>query len=236
MKNFLKNNINKISNQQRIQSKLITFLNPHSYLLARNDTELFEKFDKIYLDGIALVKIFRLFRLADVERMSFDMTSLAPVVFSDAVEENKSIYFIGTKPKVIDKAVKTIKSSFSDLEIVGYRDGYFPNDEGRCQSIQAIKSIKPDIVICGMGTPLQEQFLVDLQDAGWGGVGYTCGGFLHQTADKIDYYPKWVETYHLRWVYRICDEPKLFKRYFIDYPKFLVIFVYDYIYHRFSFI
>ncbi|MEA3371410.1 MAG: WecB/TagA/CpsF family glycosyltransferase [Campylobacterota bacterium] len=232
MKNFLNNNVRKINDENLCHKRLITFLNPYSYLLARDNAVLFNSFDKIYLDGIALVKIFKLFGLSDVNRTSFDMTSLAPVVFLDAIKNKQSIYFIGSKPKVIDKAVQIIKDNFHELNIVGYRDGYFSNNEKRSKTIQAINEIAPDIVVCGMGTPVQEQFLVDLKDAGWNGVGYTCGGFLHQTAESIYYYPEWTDKYHLRWAYRIYDEPKLFKRYFIQYPKFLILFIFDFIKYK----
>lgn len=206
---------------------LTTFLNPYSYLLARNNPRLFEKYNSICIDGIALVKILKVFKVANVQRKSFDMTSLAPIIFTDAIQTTKSIYFIGTKPGVIDLAIKNIRLLYPTLKIVGYRDGYFNNS--RENVLQNIVDINPDILICGMGTPLQEQFLVDLQDKGWKGRGYTCGGFLHQAANSIQYYPKWVDKYNLRWLYRIYDEPKLFKRYFWEYPKFLIVFLYDYI-------
>lgn len=210
---------------------LTTFLNPYSYLLARKNPELFEQFHSICIDGIVLVKILKMFNLSHTERKSFDMTSLAPIVFNDTIQTSKSIYFIGTKPGVIDLAIKNIQLQYPTLKIIGYRDGYF-NDSSKGSVLQDIVAINPDILICGMGTPLQEQFLVELRNIGWGGTGYTCGGFLHQTANNIQYYPEWIDKYHLRWVYRIYDEPKLFKRYFWEYPKFLVVFIYDYINYR----
>ena len=85
-----------------------------------------------------------------------------------------------------------------------------------------------------MGTPLQEQFLLSLQASGWSGKGYTCGGFLHQTASQINYYPYWINRLGLRAFYRMYDEPKLVKRYFIDYPKAIVIIFYDLIKYRLS--
>ena len=128
---------------------------------------------------------------------------------------------------IIDKAIKNILKDFPELNVVGFRDGYIQDNE-RKSLYQNIKTLNPDIVICGMGTPLQEQFLVDLQKTGWDGIGYTCGGFLHQTARNIQYYPKWIDKYNIRWIYRIYDEPKLFKRYFWEYPKFFGYFVYDF--------
>lgn len=211
----------------RNNKNLITFLNPYSYLLARKEKELFKNFN-IYIDGLLLVKVLHLFGYKDIKRKSFDMTSLAPIVFKEAIAKNQSIYFIGTKPKIIDKAIENILKAFSTLNIIGFRDGYIKECE-RETLYESIKNLNPDIVICGMGTPLQEQFLVDLQNSGWNGIGYTCGGFLHQTAGDIEYYPKWVDKYNIRWMYRIYDEPKLFKRYFWEYPKFFGYFIYDYI-------
>lgn len=40
-----------------------------------------------------------------------------------------------------------------------------------------INELNPDLVVVGMGAPLQEKFLVDLVGLGWRGRGYTCGVF-----------------------------------------------------------
>ncbi len=214
-------------NQFQVNNKKITtFLNPYSYLLARKEKMLFQYFN-IKIDGILLIKTSQLFGIKNITRESFDMTSLAPIVFKKAIEENKTLYFIGTKPKTIDKAIENILEEFPKLNIISFRDGYIKENE-RESLYENIKNLNPDIVICGMGTPLQEQFLVDLQHTGWNGMGYTCGGFLHQTAENIDYYPKWIDKYNIRWIYRIYDEPKLFKRYFWEYPKFFGYFIYDF--------
>ena len=210
-----------------------TFLNPFSYLFYRKNKKLFSHF-KIHVDGILLVKLFHLFGFMHIERKSFDMTSMAPIVFNDAIVNNKSIYFIGSNSNEIVTAVEVIKENFLGLNIIGYRDGYFRGSTERLDLISKIKKLNPAVVVCGMGTPLQEKFLIDLRDSGWMGTGYTCGGFLHQTAGGIDYYPEWIDKYNLRWAYRIYDEPKLFKRYFIDYPKSVTLFVYDMIKYKLS--
>ena len=107
------------------------------------------------------------------------------------------------------------------------RHGYFSQDDDRSVVIKKIFQLDPDYVICGMGTPLQEYFLLDLKKEGWKGEGFTCGGFFHQTANRIIYYPEWINRFGLRSFYRMYDEPKLIKRYFIDYPKAVVFILYD---------
>lgn len=209
--------------------KLITFLNPYSmYILyeKRLLSKIYKEFDCIFIDGISLVKAIQFkCKVKNLERKSFDMTSLAPQVFEYAINNNKSIYLIGTKPNLIEKAVKNIKKIYPKLQIAGFRHGYFDNqDEYKAILIQ-IKDLNPDIVIAGMGTPLQEIFLLDLRNIGWKGIGFTCGGFLEQTANKIDYYPKIIDKLNLRWLYRLYREPKrLSKRYFYIYPKFFIKF------------
>jgi N-acetylglucosaminyldiphosphoundecaprenol N-acetyl-beta-D-mannosaminyltransferase len=104
------------------------------------------------------------------------------------------------------------------------RNGFFESDEQRREVIRHIRQQEYDVVVCGMGTPLQEKFLVELKEAGWNGYGYTCGGYLHQLATKEKYYPKFFDKLNIRWIYRIYDEPKLYHRYFVLYPVFAFYF------------
>ena len=209
--------------------KITTFLNPFSYLIARKKRGLFSNFN-IEIDGILLVLILRIFG-CHFSRKSFDMTSLARMVFNKAISESKTVYLIGTKPELIDQAVKNIREKFVDLNICGFRDGYFAVEEKK-EILNNIIKIDPDYVICGMGTPKQEEFLLDLSQAGWNGTGYTCGGFLHQTAQNIKYYPKWIDLFNLRAFYRIYDEPRLIKRYMLEYPIAIMYILYDLINYK----
>ncbi len=220
----------RIYNQSFINGDT-TFLNPFSYLQIRKNRHLAKPMTNIAIDGGLLVLLLRLFMGWKVKRISFDMTSLAPVVFKAAEKTGKKVYLIGSQPGEIEGAVEKISAEFPGMNIVRFRDGYF-SDEEREQELILLSSLKPDIVVVGMGTPLQEQFLIDLRSAGWAGTGFTCGGFLHQTAKGIQYYPGWIDKLNLRWMYRIYDEPKLFKRYTLDYTKFLFVFFYDVIRYK----
>jgi exopolysaccharide biosynthesis WecB/TagA/CpsF family protein len=211
-------------------SLLISFVNPYSYFLLRKQNHVIQKIDLWGVDGIALCYLLRIMSNKFIPRYSFDMTSLAPVLFENAVKEKKSVYFIGSKREEIALAVDKIKYAYPELNVVGFRDGYVKDNE---QIIcPAICELNPDIVIVGMGTPLQEDFILKLRDYGWNGLGITCGGFFHQTAKKVNYYPSWIDKYNLRWLYRIYDEPKLFKRYFFVYPLALFFIFFDMIGHK----
>lgn len=55
---------------------------------------------------------------------------------------------------------------------------------------------------------------VRVKNAGYHGIGFTCGEFIHQLAmNKINYYPAWINKYNLRFLYRMYKEPHTRKRY-----------------------
>lgn len=203
-------------------SGIVTFLNPVSYLKARTMPQLFEGFDHVLIDGWLLVSMLGSVGIR-TKRYSFDMTSLAPEVFKYAVANNKSVYCIGTTPEAIPAFISTIKKEYAGLNLLGSRHGYFAGKEERRAVLQEIANLNPDIVIVGKGNPLQEQFLVDLKALGWNGCGFTCGGFMHQTTQKLHYYPAWVNKMHLRMPYRMLKEEHFRKR-LPDYLRFLYIF------------
>lgn len=194
--------------------KVYTFLNPVSYLYALKNKGLFTKFDGIFADGSILVSAIRLLYGHRVTRRSFDMTSLAPVLLKFAENTRKSIYIVASKQEQVEKAVKIFKQRYPGITIAGYRNGYFASDEEQQHEATHIAETNPDFLIVGMGVIMQEKFLLKVKDAGYQGVGFTCGGFIHQTAkDEIEYYPAWADKMNLRFVYRMYKEPHTRKRY-----------------------
>lgn len=196
------------------QGRVYTFLNPVSYLYALKNKSMFAKFDGIFADGSILVSAIRLLYGYSVTRRSFDMTSLAPVLLRDAEEKHKSLYIVASKQEQVEKAVGIFKKMYPKLIVAGYRNGYFTSDdEQQCEAEHIVKTA-PDFLIVGMGALIQENFLLRVKNAGYCGIGFTCGGFIHQTAkDEIEYYPKWADRLNLRFIYRMYKEPHTRKRY-----------------------
>lgn len=196
--------------------RIYTFLNPVSYLTALKKVSLFESMDGIFADGMLLVWAIRLFYGKKVKRKSFDMTSLAPMVFRYANDHHLSVCIVATHQNLLEKAIGRLKELYPSIIWKGCRNGYFSGDEEESREAKCIAELNPDILIVGMGIGNQERFLLNCKIAGFKGVGYTCGGFIHQIADQndlVNYYPKWVDKYDLRFVYRMYREPYTIKRY-----------------------
>lgn len=196
------------------QGKIYTFLNPVSYLTALDNKKLFEQFDGIFADGSILVAAIKLLYGKSITRRSFDMTSLAPQLLSYAEQNKKTIYIVASKQEQVEKAVGIFKERYPNLQISGYRNGYFTSDSEMDKEAKFITETNPDFLIVGMGALMQEQFLLKVKLAGFKGIGFTCGGFIHQTSkDEIEYYPVWADKLNLRFIYRMYKEKHTRKRY-----------------------
>lgn len=219
MKSLLVNKIlsaEKYSVNQIFESKgkVYTFLNPVSYLTALDNKELFGQMDGIFADGGLLVKAIKMLYAKVVTRRSFDMTSMAPELFAYAVEHDKTIYIVASKQEQVEKAVEIFRERYPKVKFAGYRNGYFDSESEMDVEAKHITELNPDFLIVGMGAMMQEKFLLMVKNAGYQGVGFTCGGFIHQTSkNEIDYYPAWVDKTNLRFVYRMWKEPHTRKRY-----------------------
>lgn len=207
---------------------IYSFLNPVSYLDALKHKEIFRQMDGLFADGSLLVAAIRLLYGEKVTRCSFDMTSVAPLLLDYAQKNHKSIYIVASKQEQVEKAVSIFLNRYPGIIFAGYRNGYFTNEDEQDAEVRHIVALAPDFLIVGMGAIKQEEFLLKVKDAGFRGIGFTCGGFIHQTAkDQIDYYPAWVDRMNIRFLYRMWKEPHTRKRYFMAGLIFPARFVWE---------
>ena len=207
---------------------IYTFLNPVSYLTALDNKELFGKFDGIFADGSLLVAAIKMLYGKKVTRRSFDMTSLAPQLLEYAETYGKTIYIVASKQEEVERAVQIFKERYPNLIFAGYRNGYFASEEEQNKEAIYITQQNPDFLIVGMGALMQERFLLKVKESGYKGIGFTCGGFIHQTSkNEIDYYPAWIDRMNLRFIYRMYKEKHTRKRYLQAAFIFPARFIYE---------
>lgn len=215
------------------KTSIYTFLNPVSYLSALDNKALFSQFDGIFADGSILVSAIKIVYGHHITRRSFDMTSMAPELLDFAEKNGKTIYIVASQQEQVEKAVGIFKERYPKLKFAGYRNGYFASEDEMDIEAKRIAKLNPDFVIAGMGTLVQERFLLKVKKAGFKGVGFTCGGFIHQTANnEIDYYPEWVDRMNIRFLYRMYKEKHTRKRYLQAAFLFPALFVFEKLGHK----
>ena len=200
---------------------LVTFVNPAAWRLGPDRADYagaLGSFDLVLPDGIGVVKALAMVRGVAAARLSFDASSLYLPVLDRLDRDRRRLFVIGAAPGVAERALLRMRAEFPNVAYAGCLDGFRPLDEAAA----AILAAAPDVVLCGMGAPHQERLLLELRRRGFAGVGFTCGGFLDQLAEKPRYYPAWIDKAELRWLYRLCREPRrLLRRYTLDYAPFV---------------
>ena len=202
------------------KTTLITFINPLAAWLAGKHpdyVDLLTAFDFVLCDGIGVVVAAKILDGIELPRISFDGTSIAPRLFEWALELKQKVFLVGGRPGVAERARSAIMIRFPGLNVSTHH-GYFPS---MGDVISKIKESGAPFVICGLGAPLQERFLLELSASGWKGSAFTCGGYLDQISLDYDYYPRWINSLNLRFAYRLYREPRrLATRYLLQYSRF----------------
>jgi len=209
--------------QEFSEARVVTFVNPYSWLKIAQSGISLDRFDKICIDGIALKTFLSLVhRDSSIQRLSFDFTSVANLVFEQAAARGQRGFILGSDSRSNAKFLTEIVGMFPGLELEG-RSGYFEDDDERSDVLASLADSDFDLIVVGMGAVMQERAAAALVDLGYTGKVYTCGGFIHQTAmSEGEYYPEWVDRFNLRFAYRMFKEPTTIRRYLLDYPRAFV--------------
>lgn len=211
-----------LAGRARNRAFTVTFVNPSACALARRVPEypgLLRSFDQVCCDGSGMVLAAHAAGLEQVCRESFDFTSVAGPVFEWAAREGLGTGLVGGRPGVSAAVAKRLSGRYPRLSLTRPFAGFGEDVE---EALDHHGKGGTPLVICGMGAPHQERFLVELVRRGWTGVGFTCGGFFDQLLSGERYYPDWIDRMNLRFLYRLYREPRrLWRRYLVDYQVFI---------------
>ena len=134
-------------------------------------------------------------------------------------KRNKSVALIGAKPDIVERTVRNLKSEIKNLNIVYFQDGYF-EDEDRV--LNELVEIKPDLVLCALGSPKQEYFIQNAKQILDKSLFIGVGGSFDVWAGAVKRAPEIWQKYGLEWLYRTIKEPKRLKRIFPTLPIFIL--------------
>ena len=132
-------------------------------------------------------------------------------------KEGKRLYLLGAKPGVAEQAAEKLKETYPGLVIAGTHDGYF-REEG--DVVQAINAAHPDAMLVCLGAPKQEFFMEDHDGELEIPVMAGLGGSMDVLAGNVKWAPPFFRKLGIEWLYRLCKEPKRWKR-MIKLPIYL---------------
>lgn len=199
----------------------ISYLNPYSIMVL---DDFYSDIDYFFCDGILLSSILSYFSGANIFRQSFDFTSHANDVFTFAEKHGLKVSLVGGTVAENESAQEFILSKFPRLHFNSCSHGFFSGSE---ELNEFIKKASFDLMVCGMGTPLQEEFIYNVKKHHPSHkLLFTCGGFITQISSKSEYWNPLLNRLNLRWLQRLFTTRFVFFRlvkYYIPFVFYVLV-------------
>lgn len=156
--------------------------------------------------------------------LGYNVRRIAGIEFSrrmieECAKSEQSVALVGAKPEIVQKAKENLEHEIQGLYVTYAHDGYFRDDD---EILNELKIRQPRLVLCALGSPKQEEFILKakklLPDALFVGVG----GSFDVWSGVVERAPEIYQKLGLEWLYRTVKEPKRFKRIFPTLPLFVL--------------
>jgi len=179
--------------------------------------------DLVFCDGAGVRVAARVLGGRLPERITY--ADWLPRLATFAEGEGLSLFFLGARPGVAAEAAKRLSATHPDLKIVGVRHGFFDPAAGRPENGAAVAEInaaRPDVLLLGLGMPLQERWLMENRHKLDVGVALTGGAVFDYAAGELRRGPRLLTDNGFEWLARLLIEPRrLWRRYLFGNPVFL---------------
>lgn len=205
--------------ENKRENKIIVTPNPEMIIGAKKDSEfsnVLKSADLVIPDGIGVVMASKLNKIKIKERVpgcDFTLSIFDKIKFREG-----TVYILGAGPGVAKKAKENMERKYPGLRIVGYHDGFFDEIEEK-SIIKEIESLKPDVLLVGLGFPKQEKWIYR-NKALPVNLSIAIGGSIDVMAGTVKRAPEIFQKLGLEWFYRLIKQPSRFFR-MLAIPRFI---------------
>ena len=185
--------------------------------------QITDQADMVLVDGKPLIWISKLHKRPVKAKISG--SDLVPRLCEEAAKKGYTIFIIGGKDGIAERAKKRLEKQLPGIKIVGtYAPPFgFEKDQKELDKInQMISDVHPDLLIGCFGCPKQEKWIYENYKKYDATVSVCAGATVDFLAGNVKRAPKWMSDHGLEWFYRFTQEPKrMFRRYFVDDVKIM---------------
>jgi N-acetylglucosaminyldiphosphoundecaprenol N-acetyl-beta-D-mannosaminyltransferase len=209
---------------QRAEHRRVAYVNAHVLNQSSSNPALREalrRSDLVYCDGYGVRLAAKAIGLEVPHRMTGADWIWGVAALCEA--HGRSVYLLGSDPGASQEAAACLKRWYPRLDVRGTHHGYFeigtPHSE---RVIEHIAEHKPDVLLVGMGTPLQELWVDHYFDRLDARVVWTVGALFDYVSGRVPRAPHWMADHGLEWIFRLAIEPRrMWRRYLLGNPEFL---------------
>jgi N-acetylglucosaminyldiphosphoundecaprenol N-acetyl-beta-D-mannosaminyltransferase len=192
---------------------IIKSLNNKSLQLAINESDI------VNIDGISVVIGLRILGFQIKERAA--CPDIFDILIDRANAKGYKLFFLGAKEKVVKEMIRKLQDEYSDLQIVGFHNGYF-NEDNEHEVVKMIKASNADMLFLGIPSPMKELFIRKYLNTMDVPLCFGVGGVFDIKAGIFKRAPDWIQKIGMEWFYRFMQEPRrMWYRYLVGNSKFI---------------
>jgi N-acetylglucosaminyldiphosphoundecaprenol N-acetyl-beta-D-mannosaminyltransferase len=210
-----------IAGAKRRVPMTVHYLNAHTFNLARQDPKyraLLADCDLLYADGISIVWAARMFGHAVPGRLT--SADYFEEFCRACAAESLSMFLVGGAAGVADIAAERLRRAVPGLRIVGTAHGYLSGADS-AETVERINESGADVLIVGMSSPGQEQWIHEYGSRAAVPVQWSVGALLDYFAGVEPRAPEWMRRWSGEWLYRFMLNPsRRWRRYVVGNARF----------------
>ena len=181
-------------------------------IASKEISSLLGRADLLLPDGIGVYLASLLHGERAIERTNG--IDFAERLLERASREQMSVFLLGAREGVAEKASDKLCRRFKGLRIVGGHHGYFDKfSEENCDVIEKINRSGADILLVCFGFPVQERWIADnISRLDSVKIAVGLGGSLDVWADNVRRAPRILRCVGLEWAFRMVSSPERIAR------------------------
>jgi N-acetylglucosaminyldiphosphoundecaprenol N-acetyl-beta-D-mannosaminyltransferase len=205
------------------ETRSVFFVNAHTLNLAYGDPayrDVLNGGDFVFGDGTGVRWAARRQGIKMAENLVG--TDFVPEMFLATGDRGYSYFMLGGNEDTIVKAGEYAEEKFSGWRQAGIHHGFLTDEKMSAAAVEQINAARPNMLLVGMGNPLQERWIAANRPRLNVPVCLGIGGLFDYWAGNVSRAPRWLRRLGHEWIWRLGQQPcQKAKRYLIGSPLFL---------------
>ena len=205
------------------RARSVFFVNAHTLNRAAADPFyrcVLNAADFVFADGTGMRWAARLQGVRVLENMVG--TDFIPTLFQTTAGRGYSYFLLGADARTVAVAADYARRAFPGWAQAGCHHGYLTDPWITTAAIAQINAARPDVLLVGMGNPLQEQWIHRHLERLNVGACLGVGGLFDHWAGNLSRAPRWLRRFGHEWLWLLCQQPRSkASRYIFGNPLFL---------------
>lgn len=190
-----------------------------NFLIASQKNEAFRKSvihsDLSLADGMPVVWLAKLMGIPIPQRVAGSDVFEA---LRNSSGKRIKVYFFGGPPGIAEQAARQINAERKGMECVGFESpGYGSvQDMSSARTLEKINQSGADFLVVSLGAAKGQAWIEHNLDALDVPVVSHLGAVINFVVGHVRRAPRWMQKTGLEWLWRVKEEPELWRRYFND--------------------